>query len=293
MLEESDLRLGGAGERTALVAEQLAFKQRLDHRRTIHRHESPIGAGAERVQRVRDQLLAGPRFTRDQQRAHVRREAPDRVEQLLHGRAASDHAAEGERLGDLGVDLQQPLPALDALADARQQPAETCEIERLADVVERAQLHRLDGGVDAGWPVIRMIWHVGSMSRMARSTSSPLMSGILRSTITASGLSTGSSARAARASVRLTTVNPKRCANCSTMRQHVGLVIDDEQRRLRAHREVLDHPRSAAPAAGLPVERLTDFPAECVRGERFVQERDPEDSRTPCWTMASSVYPDM
>ena len=126
-----------------------------------------------------------------------------------------------------------------------------------------------------GLPVIRMIWQVGSMSRMARSTSSPLMSGILRSTITASGLSTGSSARAARASVRVMTVNPKSRANRSTMantsvrRRSPAASLQDSSR------SELDPRHLAAQAADLPIERLTDFPAECVRGERLVQERDP------------------
>jgi hypothetical protein len=98
------------------LAEQLALKEGLDHRRTIHRHESPIATRTQRVQRMRDQLLASSRFTRHQQGTHVWRKAPDGVEQLLHGRAASDHAAEGERFRDFGVGLQQPLSALDALA---------------------------------------------------------------------------------------------------------------------------------------------------------------------------------
>ena len=101
-------------------------------------------------------------------------------------------------------------------------PPRRVEIERLADVVERPSFTASMAVSTLAWPVIRMIWHVGSMSRMARSTSSPLMSGILRSTITASGLSTGSSARAARASVRVTTVNPKRWANRSTIANTPG-----------------------------------------------------------------------
>ncbi len=52
--------------------------------------------------------------------------------------------------GDVGVNLQQSLAGARCSCDAGQQPAETIDIERLADVVERTQLHRLDGGVHCG-----------------------------------------------------------------------------------------------------------------------------------------------
>ena len=55
-LEQARLVVGGAGERAAHVAEQLALEQRLDDRRAVDRHEPAIaarsGAGAARARRA-------------------------------------------------------------------------------------------------------------------------------------------------------------------------------------------------------------------------------------------------
>ena len=80
--------------------------------------------GPSRVQRLGDQLLAGAGLAGDQHGAHVRRQAADRIEQLLHRRAPADHALELALLGDLGVDRHHQLAATDALPHLDQQLAQ-------------------------------------------------------------------------------------------------------------------------------------------------------------------------
>ena len=101
-----------------------------------------------RVQRARDQLLAGAGLAGDERGADVRREPPDHPEQLLHRRAAADHPAELQPPRDVALDRQQVAAALEIVAHAGQQLLEPREVERLAQVVGRAQLDRLDRGLD-------------------------------------------------------------------------------------------------------------------------------------------------
>src|SRR6266498_3505770 len=58
-LELSGLSRRCAGERALLVAEQLGFEQGLGDRRAVDRDKRTVRARAERVQRAREQLLAG------------------------------------------------------------------------------------------------------------------------------------------------------------------------------------------------------------------------------------------
>ena len=48
VLEQARLVLGGAGEGALHVAEQLAFKQRFDHRRAVQHHVAARAAGLSR-----------------------------------------------------------------------------------------------------------------------------------------------------------------------------------------------------------------------------------------------------
>ena len=115
-LEQPRLVVGGAGERAAHVAEQLALEQRLDHRRAVDGDEAAVAARAGAMQRAGDQLLAGAGLAGDQRRPHVRRQAADQREQVLHQRAAADHAAELQPLGEVALHRQHAAPALDLVA---------------------------------------------------------------------------------------------------------------------------------------------------------------------------------
>ncbi len=149
MLEQPELRLVRAGERPAHVAEELALEQRLDHRGAVHRDQPAIFPRAEPVQRLRDELLARAGLAGDERRAQVRRHAPDRVEQFLHRRSAADHAVELELLGDVGIETQKRLSALDALAHGDEDVAQPLGFERLREVIERPVLDGRDRRVHA------------------------------------------------------------------------------------------------------------------------------------------------
>jgi len=80
----------GAGECAALVAEQLAFYQRLWDSGAVNRDVWSLGARGEFVNRTSGQFLSGPALARDNDRGGARRD-------LLDER---HHAAHRERLSD-------------------------------------------------------------------------------------------------------------------------------------------------------------------------------------------------
>ena len=132
------------------MAEQLALEQRLDDRGAVDGDEAAIAARTGAMQRARDQLLAGAGLAGDQRGAHVRRQPADQREQILHQRPAADHAAELQPLGQVALHRQHAAPALDLVAHGREHLLQPREVERLAQVVHRAELDRLDRGVDRG-----------------------------------------------------------------------------------------------------------------------------------------------
>ena len=148
MFEESDLVLDGAGKRAPHVTEQLALEQRFDDRGTVHRDEPLHAPWTEVVQRLGDQLLARPGLAGDQHRAHVRRKPAQRIEQLLHPRASADHPLALEVHRDVRLDGEEALPPAHAVDDARQEAFQPIEVERLLEIIQRAELHGLDGAVD-------------------------------------------------------------------------------------------------------------------------------------------------
>jgi hypothetical protein len=93
-------------------------------------------------------VLARTGLARDEGQAHVRRKAANHPEQILHFRRAADHAAELEPAREIAFHRQDVAPTLDLLTHAREQLIQPAEIERLREVVHRAELHRFDGGVD-------------------------------------------------------------------------------------------------------------------------------------------------
>ena len=93
-LEASVLLLHRAGERTALVSEQLAFGQARRKRAAVHLHHHAVAAATEAVKGSRDQLLAGAGLAEEQHRGIGVRDALDRAEHLPHRRRLSDDLAE-------------------------------------------------------------------------------------------------------------------------------------------------------------------------------------------------------
>src|SRR5262245_12765190 len=135
-------------ESAANVSKQLAFKQRLDDGRTVHCDE-PFGVpGAELVQRARDELFARTRITAHEHSADVRRQPANEAEHLLHGGAAADHAAEFQPLRQVALQSEHLAALHSLLANSREQLTKALQVERLGEVIKRAELHGFNGAVD-------------------------------------------------------------------------------------------------------------------------------------------------
>ncbi len=148
LLEAADALLVGAGEGALLVAEQLGLEQVLLQRGAVHLDEVAAGARRVVVDGAGDQLLAGARFAADQDRRVAARDLLDDVEDALQRAAGADDAVEVVDVA-LGVpeivDLVPQAPVLQRLVDL---DLHLLDLERLRHVVEGADAHRLDGGVD-------------------------------------------------------------------------------------------------------------------------------------------------
>ncbi len=80
-----------AGERAALVAEELGLEQSLGKRRAVDLDEGLAGALRVGVDGVGDQLLARPGLAEDERRRGGARDLPDLFVDLAHRRAGPDH----------------------------------------------------------------------------------------------------------------------------------------------------------------------------------------------------------
>ncbi|MDR8732335.1 hypothetical protein FEQ05_05728 [Burkholderia pseudomultivorans] len=145
LLEAALPRRLRAGERAALVAEQLGFEQVLRNRRGVQRDERAVRARAVTMQRPCDEFLAGARLAGDQHGRGRMRQAADRAEHVLHrGRLA-------EHLGCLGHAVVLRRAAAQAfLHRAANQLDGLVDVERLREIFERAALERRDGAVEIG-----------------------------------------------------------------------------------------------------------------------------------------------
>ena len=156
-----------AGERTGLVAEELALEQRLRDGRALDRHERTARTRGCGVQRACDQLLACSRLSADQDRGVRLTQALDGVEHGSHRRTLADQATErGARVHEaaqLAV-LAQRGAVRERTLDTEQQ---LVDLERLGDVVERTAAHRVDRRADrrvAGHQDHRSLWVRGAES---------------------------------------------------------------------------------------------------------------------------------
>src|SRR5262249_19688517 len=91
-LETSQAALGGAGERTLLVAEQLALEQGLRQRADVDGDERLAAAIRQEVNRAGDELLAGTALALDEDGARHGRHLLDLHHHLAHALALADQA---------------------------------------------------------------------------------------------------------------------------------------------------------------------------------------------------------
>ena len=140
----------GAREGALLVAEQLAFQQRLGQRRAGDRDEGFGGAVAGVVDRARHQLLARAALALDEHGAAQAGNLARQLEDLLHARVLGDDVAKVVLAGQLfAQDGVLALQVLD-LDDARHQQRDLFRIAGLDDVLLGALFHRLNGRVHGG-----------------------------------------------------------------------------------------------------------------------------------------------
>jgi hypothetical protein len=129
----------GARERALLVAEQLALEQRLGDRPAVDRHERPLRAQPQPVDRVGGELLAGAALAEHQHRRVDGRDLSDRREHLLHARARPEHTLEGggrllAQLAVLALERREPQRAA-------QYDLQLLDVDRLHEVVVGALVH--------------------------------------------------------------------------------------------------------------------------------------------------------
>ncbi len=149
LLEAPDARAVGAREGAALVTEELGLEQRLGQRRAVHLHERRLRAAREAVHQSGDDLLPGAGLSGHEHRRPRRGHAARQLDGGPQRGARSDHAIgreAGDAFGAQRRHLAQQPAMRGGLADAG---LELLEVERLLHEIERAEPHRLDGGLDA------------------------------------------------------------------------------------------------------------------------------------------------
>ena len=108
----------------------------------------PLGALAVGVDGLGDELLAGAALARDEHDGVGRRDAHDAPEHLAHGPRSADDVLELVAILELAREerhLAGEAPVVERLGDLDE---ELLLGERLLDVVEGAEAHRLDGALD-------------------------------------------------------------------------------------------------------------------------------------------------
>jgi hypothetical protein len=144
-LEEAHLVRGGAGERALAVAEQLALDELGRDRRAVDLDERPPHAVRVVVNRVGNELFAGPVLALNQDVGVAGGHALDELEEVLHLLALAHDVAEAVAPAHLLLQPQvlRPLAReLDGLVKDVDKPG---LVHRLLEEVERPRLPRLDG----------------------------------------------------------------------------------------------------------------------------------------------------
>ncbi len=135
-----------AGERAALVAEELRLEQVLRKRAAVDGDELPPPPGVV-VNGPRDQLLARTRFAGDQHRGHRFGDALDDRKDLLHPRAAADDVGESEFLFQRGAQVEVLVLELFPLHRFADDDLQLFDVEGLGDVIECAGFQSVDRGL--------------------------------------------------------------------------------------------------------------------------------------------------
>ena len=152
-LEQTDAGVLGVGERAAFVPEELGLGERLGQRRAVDRDERPGGARALPVQPAGEDALAGAGFALDEHRRQAALEAAfgrdDRLQLRAHGVEAPAEKDPVGLAGRLrGAVLLASRGGLGAAAAEKRQ-RQLLGLERLGEIIARAEPHRLHGPLHA------------------------------------------------------------------------------------------------------------------------------------------------
>ena len=136
-LEAADLPGHRAGERAALVPEQLALDERARNRRAVDADHRPMASRARVVNRLRDDLFACSRFAQQQNGRRRRGDLRHLGENTLHGRTVRDDDGGAHPRGPRGVSrpvvLAAPARPLQFLTGRLQRQRLRLAGERLAE----------------------------------------------------------------------------------------------------------------------------------------------------------------
>lgn len=123
------------GEGPRFVTEQFRLEERIRESAAIDGDERSLRAGAERVDRSRDEFLAGSRVSEDQHRAGTGRDRWEDFEHPLH---------EGTSAGQI-ADLESPLKFLPQRLDLREVAKGLCAADHAAVTVTENRRGNADG----------------------------------------------------------------------------------------------------------------------------------------------------
>ena len=129
-----------AGKRPFDMAEELGFEERFGERAAVDRDKRPRGAVAVLMNRARHQFLAGAALADDQDRRVGCRGVRDLFVDRGHQRAASE-----QRRRHVVANHRRLRRRRRLLQRALDEALELGDVERLADEIEGAFAHRLDG----------------------------------------------------------------------------------------------------------------------------------------------------
>ena len=142
--EEAAFVLDRAGERAALVAEELRFEERLRQRAAVDRDELAVLADRRVMDGARDELLARPALARQEHGRGDSGDPLDRPEDLLHAGALPDDVRKRVLRGELLLQVDVFVAELLLPERTVDDQPELLDVERLRDVVHRSGLHRFD-----------------------------------------------------------------------------------------------------------------------------------------------------
>ena len=142
LLEQADTRLLGVGERSFLVAKQLALEKVCRNCSAVHNHEGFVGPRSAVVYGASDDVFAGTRLSADEYRDIAMGHYAGRFfEGRLQYRAVTDDVLEAT--------TNSWMPARTSFSsrfgDAGQSPPEEIHVLREHEVIDRAAPNGFDG----------------------------------------------------------------------------------------------------------------------------------------------------